>query len=198
MPPRFASSPTRISVSETANDRRRCAISFDKRFGRHSNETNSALPWLSPSRSPSLSTRRRRRRNPKYHRLEASPTTVAYGHYWAETKPVLTIASGRHHRRRYDADEHAGSTGEIRRARQGYSSVAARDRRTGQGSRARRPHPDRARVRERRRARRRARSEDPLDRSADRLRLQRLQRLRPRELRAGPRRRRSSSSIARP
>jgi acetamidase/formamidase len=31
---------------------------------------------------------------PKTHRLEASPTTVAYGHYWAETKPVLTIASG--------------------------------------------------------------------------------------------------------
>ena len=29
---------------------------------------------------------------PKTHRLEASPTTVAYGHYWAETKPVLTIA----------------------------------------------------------------------------------------------------------
>jgi acetamidase/formamidase len=31
---------------------------------------------------------------PKTHRLEASPTTVAYGHYWAETKPVLTINSG--------------------------------------------------------------------------------------------------------
>jgi acetamidase/formamidase len=31
---------------------------------------------------------------PKVHRLEASPTTVAYGHYWAETRPVLTIDSG--------------------------------------------------------------------------------------------------------
>jgi acetamidase/formamidase len=31
---------------------------------------------------------------PKVHRLEASPTTVAYGHYWAETKPALTINSG--------------------------------------------------------------------------------------------------------
>jgi len=32
--------------------------------------------------------------SPKTHRLEASPSTVAYGHYWAETKPVLTINSG--------------------------------------------------------------------------------------------------------
>jgi acetamidase/formamidase len=32
--------------------------------------------------------------SPKTHRLEATPTTVAYGHYWAETKPVLTIESG--------------------------------------------------------------------------------------------------------
>lgn len=31
---------------------------------------------------------------PKTHRLEATPSTVAYGHYWAETKPVLTINSG--------------------------------------------------------------------------------------------------------
>lgn len=31
---------------------------------------------------------------PKTHRLEASPATVAYGHYWAESKPVLTINSG--------------------------------------------------------------------------------------------------------
>jgi len=28
------------------------------------------------------------------HRLEATPTTVAYGHYWSETTPVLRIASG--------------------------------------------------------------------------------------------------------
>ena len=32
--------------------------------------------------------------SPKTHRLEATPATVAYGHYWSETKPVLTIASG--------------------------------------------------------------------------------------------------------
>src|SRR5688572_32929166 len=31
---------------------------------------------------------------PRTHRLEATPATVAYGHYWAETKPVLTIDSG--------------------------------------------------------------------------------------------------------
>jgi acetamidase/formamidase len=28
------------------------------------------------------------------HRLEASPATGAYGYYWSEAKPVLTIASG--------------------------------------------------------------------------------------------------------
>lgn len=28
------------------------------------------------------------------HRLPATPQTVAYGHYWAETKPVLRIKSG--------------------------------------------------------------------------------------------------------
>jgi acetamidase/formamidase len=31
---------------------------------------------------------------PKTHRLEASPTTVAFGYYWAEAKPALRIASG--------------------------------------------------------------------------------------------------------
>ena len=31
---------------------------------------------------------------PKVHRLEATPATVAYGYYWAEAKPVLRIASG--------------------------------------------------------------------------------------------------------
>ncbi len=31
---------------------------------------------------------------PRTHRLEATPATVAYGHYSADTKPVLTIASG--------------------------------------------------------------------------------------------------------
>lgn len=31
---------------------------------------------------------------PKTHRLEASPSTVAYGYYWSEAKPALTVASG--------------------------------------------------------------------------------------------------------
>jgi acetamidase/formamidase len=31
---------------------------------------------------------------PRTHRLEATPATVAYGHYWAESKPVLTVNSG--------------------------------------------------------------------------------------------------------
>jgi acetamidase/formamidase len=28
------------------------------------------------------------------HRLEATPATVAYGYYWSDAKPILTIASG--------------------------------------------------------------------------------------------------------
>jgi acetamidase/formamidase len=32
--------------------------------------------------------------SPKTHRLEATPTTVAYGYYWADAKPALRIASG--------------------------------------------------------------------------------------------------------
>ena len=31
---------------------------------------------------------------PPVHRLEATPSTVAYGYYWSEAKPVLRIASG--------------------------------------------------------------------------------------------------------
>jgi acetamidase/formamidase len=33
-------------------------------------------------------------RTPKTHRLEATPSTVAYGYYWADAKPALRIASG--------------------------------------------------------------------------------------------------------
>jgi acetamidase/formamidase len=33
-------------------------------------------------------------RAPKTHRLEATPSTVAYGYYWAEAKPALRVASG--------------------------------------------------------------------------------------------------------
>jgi acetamidase/formamidase len=32
--------------------------------------------------------------NPRTHRLEATPSTVAYGYYWAEARPALRIASG--------------------------------------------------------------------------------------------------------
>ena len=32
--------------------------------------------------------------SPKTHRLEATPSTVAYGYYWSEATPVLRIASG--------------------------------------------------------------------------------------------------------
>jgi acetamidase/formamidase len=32
--------------------------------------------------------------SPRTHRLLATPTTVAYGYYWAEAKPALRIASG--------------------------------------------------------------------------------------------------------
>src|SRR5205085_11591753 len=31
---------------------------------------------------------------PKTHRLEATPSTVAYGYYWSEATPALRIASG--------------------------------------------------------------------------------------------------------
>src|SRR5436189_5844123 len=34
------------------------------------------------------------RLEPKTHRLEATPDTVAYGYYWSEAKPALRIASG--------------------------------------------------------------------------------------------------------
>ena len=32
--------------------------------------------------------------SPKTHKLPATPATVAYGHYWSQTPPVLRIASG--------------------------------------------------------------------------------------------------------
>ncbi len=42
---------------------------------------------LAPAETPSA-------QQPRTHRLEATPETVAYGYYWSEAKPVLTIASG--------------------------------------------------------------------------------------------------------
>src|SRR5438067_1583082 len=35
-----------------------------------------------------------RAQSPKTHRLEATPSTVAYGYYWADAKPALRIGSG--------------------------------------------------------------------------------------------------------
>src|SRR3954465_5322043 len=31
---------------------------------------------------------------PRTHRLEATPSTIAYGYYWSEAAPALRIASG--------------------------------------------------------------------------------------------------------
>lgn len=31
---------------------------------------------------------------PRVHRLPATPSTVAYGYYWSEKAPALSIASG--------------------------------------------------------------------------------------------------------
>ena len=33
-------------------------------------------------------------RQPRTHRLEATPSTVAYGYYWSEAEPALRVASG--------------------------------------------------------------------------------------------------------
>ena len=123
---------------------------------------------------------------PKTHRLEATPATVAVGYYWSEAKPALRIASGDI----IDVDTLL-TNNPTGLARAGVpddkiqaSLKAIVDRGDRRSPRARRPHPHRPGVCRRRGAGRRARGEDPLDRSADRLRLQRLQRLRAGELRA--------------
>ena len=62
--------------------------------------TDCAWSTIEPVAAPRLLvghsrvTRRSATQAPKTHRLEATPETVAYGHYWSETKPVLRIASG--------------------------------------------------------------------------------------------------------
>src|SRR5258708_11608873 len=33
-------------------------------------------------------------RTPNAHRLEATPSTIAYGYYWSDARPALRIASG--------------------------------------------------------------------------------------------------------
>jgi acetamidase/formamidase len=45
--------------------------------------------WLTVATVPALNAE-----GPKTHRLEATPSTVAYGYYWSEAKPALRIASG--------------------------------------------------------------------------------------------------------
>ena len=63
---------------------------------------------------------------PRTHRLEATPSTVAYGYYWSEATPVLRDRLGRHRRRRHAADQLAGRAGEGRRAAREGAGVAAR------------------------------------------------------------------------
>ena len=38
---------------------------------------------------------------PTTHRLEVTPSTVAYGYYWSQAVPVLRIASGDGSAKRY-------------------------------------------------------------------------------------------------
>jgi acetamidase/formamidase len=50
-------------------------------------------PWLSLALSPFLHVASGQG-TPTVHQLPATPTTVAYGHYWSESRPVLRIRSG--------------------------------------------------------------------------------------------------------
>ena len=111
---------------------------------------------------------------------------MAYGYYWSEATPVLRIASGDI----IDVDTLLTNTPDglaarRRAARADQASLKAivaevtGDRRGPGGHILTGPVYRRGR-----RAGRRARSEGPVDRSADRLRLQRLQRLHARELRS--------------
>lgn len=53
-----------------------------------------ALVGLAVGLSAALAVPAAQTRAPRTHRLEARPSTVAYGYYWAEAAPVLRIASG--------------------------------------------------------------------------------------------------------
>jgi hypothetical protein len=64
------------------------------------------------------------------HRLEVTPSTVAYGYYWADAAPVLRIASGDS----IDVDTLLTNT---------PTGLA----KAGVPQRPRRAHPDRSRVR---------------------------------------------------
>ena len=59
---------------------------------------------------------------PRTHRLEATPTTVAYGYYWSEAKPVLRDRVRRHYRRRHATDQLADGPGAGRRSRRKYKT----------------------------------------------------------------------------
>ena len=123
--------------------------------------------------------------SPRTHRLEATPATVAYGYYWSEAKPVLRIASGDI----IDVDTMLTSTPDrLEKAGVKPEDVQASLRAiVDQRHRPRtwRTHPHRSRLCRRRGTGRRAPGGHRLDRPADPLRLQRLRRLHPRELRAG-------------
>ena len=122
---------------------------------------------------------------PRTDRGEAHPATT-YGYYWSEAKPVLRIASGDI----IDVDtlltntpnglERAGVPAERSRRRFRPSSPRSPAKDRGPGGHiltgpvfVEGAEPGRC-----------ARGEGPVDRPADRLRLQRLQRLHPRELHA--------------
>ncbi len=109
--------------------------------------------------------------SPRTHRLEATPSTVAYGYYWSEAKPVLRVASGDI----IDVDTlltnspqglaRAGVPDDKIQAslKADRRGVPDRQRRTRTG----RTHPDRTGVRRGRRARRRAAGRRAVDRPAD-------------------------------
>ena len=123
--------------------------------------------------------------SPRTHRLEATPTTVAYGYYWAEAKPVLRIASGDI----IDVDtlltnsptglQRAGVPPE--RIQESFKAIVAEvtgDRRGPRGHILTGPVVHRGRP-----TGRCARGQDPLSRLRHRLWVQRLQRFYPCQLR---------------
>ena len=134
--------------------------------------------------------------SPKVHRLEATPSTVAYGYYWSEAKPVLRIASGDI----LDVDTLLTSTPDrLEKSGVPATEIQASLRAIVEQVKDRGPgghiltgpvyvegaEPGDA-----------LEVQGAVDRSADRLRLQRLQRVHPRELRRPGAGRRSSAWIA--
>ena len=60
----------------------------------HWGTTFIAAKLKAPWRPPDETTTQTAARTATVHKLPATPATVAYGHYWSESQPVLTIASG--------------------------------------------------------------------------------------------------------